>query len=183
MNILIVYGTTEGQTQKIAEFAANRIRELHHDVQLLNCEDRDIAIDTDKVDAVLAAASVHHWQHQTSMVDFMIEHRHWIADKPNAFISVSLSEVFEDDRAEAHLYIDQFADETGWRPKLTLSLAGALRYKEYDFLRLWALRFMASMKGAPTDVQHDHEYTDWDQLKTFVEDFVTIAAEQAPATA
>ena len=105
-----------------------------------------------------------------------------LADKLTAFISVSLSAAFEEDEAEAQLYIDQFIDETGWKPDRTLSLAGALRYKEYDFFRRWDMRFMASAKGAPTDISKDHEYTDWDQLYAFLDEFVGAVTQDAQAT-
>ena len=34
MNVLIVYGTTEGQTRKIAEWTATHVRERGHQVEL-----------------------------------------------------------------------------------------------------------------------------------------------------
>ena len=171
MRTLITYGTTEGQTRKIAERAAEHLRGDDIDVQLVDVSELQTDFDIFPFDAVIVAASVHQFQHQTDMVDFIIRHKSWLEDKPSAFISVSLSAAFEDDKPEAQLYIDQFIDETGWRPTMSLSLAGALRYREYDFMRKWVMRFMAGAKGAPTDVTHDHEYTDWDQLYAFIDEF------------
>jgi menaquinone-dependent protoporphyrinogen oxidase len=36
MNILVAYATSEGQTQKIAEATARRVRELGHEAKLFN---------------------------------------------------------------------------------------------------------------------------------------------------
>ena len=175
MRMLIAYGTTEGQTRKIAERAAEHLRDRKIDVQLVDVQELHSDFDIYPFGAAIIAASVHHWQHQTDMVDFIIKHRKWLADMPTAFISVSLSEAFEEDRDEARLYIDQFIDETGWTPRHRLSLAGALRYREYDYMRRWVMRLMASAKGAPTDTSADHEYTDWDQLFEFLDEFAAAA--------
>ncbi len=186
MRILIVYGTTEGQTRKISGRAAEHLRASGLDVQLVDVSELQTDFDIFPFDAVIVAASVHQWQHQTDMVDFVIRHKSWLDGKPSAFISVSLSAAFEEDKPEAQLYVDQFIDETGWQPTATLSLAGALRYREYDFMRKWLMRFMASAKSAPTDTSRDHEYTDWDELTGFLDRFVkmvqeadTTSAEQA----
>ena len=37
MRVLIAYGSTEGQTRKIAEKSAEHLRQLQHDVQLVDC--------------------------------------------------------------------------------------------------------------------------------------------------
>ncbi|MGI9493166.1 MAG: flavodoxin domain-containing protein [Geminicoccaceae bacterium] len=171
MKILIAYGSTEGQTRKIALRAGEHLRARHHDVEVIDFADLPEEFDILAFDAAIIAASVHQWQHQTEMVDFVIEHKDWLDQRLTAFISVSLSAAFEEDKAEAELYIDQFIDETGWRPQHALSLAGALRYKEYDFMRRWVMRFMASAKGASTDTTKDHEYTDWEKLNGFLDQF------------
>ena len=175
MRILIVYGTTEGQTEKIAQDAKTHLAAGGNNVQTVDANDIHTDFDILPFDAAIIAASVHQWQHQTNVVDFVIKHREWLEGKPTAFISVSLSEAFEDDRDEARAYIDQFVDETGWTPGKTLSLAGALRYKEYDFMRRWVMRWMAGAKGAPTDTSKDHEYTDWNRLHEFLDEFVADA--------
>lgn len=181
MRVLIAYGSTEGQTRKIAEKSAEHLRQHNHGVQLVNCCDLQTDFDIFPFDAAIIAGSVHQFQHQTELVDFIIKHKNWLSGKLTAFISVSLSEAFDDNREEAQLYIDQFIDETGWTPQLTLSLAGSLRYKEYDFMRRWVMKFMAGAKGAPTDTSKDHEYTDWDKLYAFLDEFAQSEAEAVKA--
>jgi menaquinone-dependent protoporphyrinogen oxidase len=55
--------------------------------------------------------------------------------KPSAFISVSLSAVLERARTEAQKYVERFISVTGWRPRKTLLLGGALRFTEYDYFQ------------------------------------------------
>jgi hypothetical protein len=49
--------------------------------------------------------------------------------------------------------------ETGWSPKLIHHVAGAFRYTSYDFLKRWAMKYIAYRKGAPTDTSRDYELT------------------------
>jgi len=174
MRILIAYGSTEGQTRKIAQGIAEHLHNRQADVEVVDCSDLNTDFDIAPFDAAIIAASVHQLQHQADVVDFVVKHRSWLEDKPTAFVSVSLSAAFDEDKAEAQLYIDQFIDETGWQPQLTASVAGALRYKEYDFMRLWTMRYMAGAKGAPTDTSKDHEFTDWVQLYGFADQFADV---------
>ena len=183
MRILLVYGTTEGQTEKIAKDATRHLTASGNEVQTVNADDLHTDFDILPFDAAIIAASVHQWQHQTDIIDFVMKHREWLTGKPTAFISVSLSEAFEQDRDEARLYIDQFIDETGWTPGRTLSLAGALRYKEYDFMRRWVMRWISGVKGAPTDTTQDYEYTDWDKLHAFLDEFAADARSDVGKTA
>jgi menaquinone-dependent protoporphyrinogen oxidase len=86
MDILIVYGTTEGQTQKIAEWTAIHVRERGHHVEL-----RDIAasmadLNLETFHAFIIAASVHQQYHQETATNFVIAHHKLLNAKPSAFI-------------------------------------------------------------------------------------------------
>ena len=98
MNVLIVYGTTEGQTRKIAEWTATRIRDSGHKVQLRDCAAVASDSDFETFQAFLVAASVHQRHHQETITDFVIAHRELLNVRPSAFISVSLSAVLEGGR-------------------------------------------------------------------------------------
>jgi menaquinone-dependent protoporphyrinogen oxidase len=178
MKILIAYSSVEGQTRRIAEKCAEHLRGQKHNVQVVDSGHLQTDFDIFPFDAAILAASVHHQQHHNEILDFVIDHKDWLEGKPTALLSVSLSAAFEEDREEANLYIDQFAYETDWRPDCALAVAGAIRYKKYDFFRRWAMRFMANAKGAPTDATRDHEFTDWDALYAFVDKFVVTCSQK-----
>src|SRR5690349_10066273 len=78
-------------------------------------------------------------------------HLKLLENKPSAFITVSLSAVLEE--TEAQKYLDRFVAMTGWRPRLTLLLGGALRFTEYgcmmNFLR-WQIAFFVGANEATT---------------------------------
>ncbi len=62
MNVLIVYGTPEGQTRKIAERAGRHIRSRGHVVELYDSASL-APLDIDGFHAVVVAASVHQERH------------------------------------------------------------------------------------------------------------------------
>ena len=148
MNVLIVYGTTEGQTRKIAEWTATRIRERGHQAELLDSAGRQSDLDLETYDAFIIAASVHQECHQEAVTNFVIAHREVLDAKPSALVSVSLSAVLEGARTEAQKYVDSFLSASGWRPRWTLLLGGALRFTEYDYFQEQIVKFIVMKRSA-----------------------------------
>ena len=68
MKILVAYGTTEGQTRKIAEFVARHLREAGNDVQLHDSARLALGLKVGDADVVVVAASVHLKVHQESIL-------------------------------------------------------------------------------------------------------------------
>lgn len=175
MKVLLAFGTTEGQTQKISKHLAEKIQEAGHEVDLYDCSRRLRGHEFGSFDAIIVAASVHQKDHQESVVAFASAHREELAAKPSAFISVSLSAAFEDGKKEAQDYVDHFAEATGWQPALTHLTAGALKYSEYDFFKEQIIRYVV-MAGRPIpSTQKDWEFTDWAALDTFLAKFLESA--------
>ncbi len=71
MNVLMVYGTTEGHTRKIAERVGARLQEQRHTVEIRNAETLKPSFDPGTFDAVVVAASVHQDRHQEPVSDFV----------------------------------------------------------------------------------------------------------------
>jgi menaquinone-dependent protoporphyrinogen oxidase len=176
MNILIVYGTTEGQTRKIAEWTATHIREHAHQAELRDSAALAPVLDLETYDAFIIAASVHQEYHQEAITNFVIAHREVLDAKPSAFISVSLSAVLEGGEPEAQKYVDSFVSVTGWRPRMTLLLGGALRFTEYDYFQEQIVKFIVMKRGGGSSTVRDREFTDWNVLAGFVDGFLNTAA-------
>jgi menaquinone-dependent protoporphyrinogen oxidase len=105
---------------------------------------------------------------------------------PSAFFSVSLTaaEGTDEARATTARLIDEFADATGWQPRLARSFAGALQYREYRLFTRFTMKLMMGRGGHPTDTSRDYDYTDWDAVAAFgAEVAALVAAPAAPATA
>jgi menaquinone-dependent protoporphyrinogen oxidase len=174
MKILVVYGTTEGQTRKIARFVADRLREKGEEVSLIDSTEIAESLDVGSFDAVIAAGSLHNGRHQTSLFQFVRDHRSVLQSIPGAFVSVSLSMASDDreDHLDAAECASSFLDVAGWKPTVTHLVAGALRYTQYDFFKGWILKTIAGAKGASTDISKDHEFTDWADLEAFTDAFL-----------
>ena len=104
----------------------------------------------------------------------MVAHREALGTKPSAFISVSLSAVLEGARTEAQKYVDSFMSVSGWRPRRTLLLGGALRFTEYDYFQEQIVKFIV-MKRSAASTGKDREFTDWHVLAGFLNGFLEAA--------
>jgi menaquinone-dependent protoporphyrinogen oxidase len=175
VNVLIAYGTTEGQTRKIAEWAAKYIRERDHLVELTDSSNSISGLSLDEFQAFIVAASVHQEQHQGTIKNFAAAHRELLNSQPSALISVSLSAVLEETRPDAQKYVDHFISLTGWQPHMTLLLGGALRFTEYDYFQEQIVKFIVMKRAVPASGEHDREFTDWGALGCFLEEFLDIA--------
>jgi menaquinone-dependent protoporphyrinogen oxidase len=174
MNILVIYGTTEGQTRKIAGFVTDHLRGKGVTVALIDSTEVPKGFSIDGFDAVIAAGSVHNGRHQASLFQFVRKHLTALQDRPTALLSVSLSMASDDkeDRLDAVTCAERFIEATEWKPTVTHLVAGALRYTQYDFFKGWMLKVIAGAKGASTDTSKDHEFTDWNDLKAFADAFL-----------
>lgn len=175
MNVLIPYGTTEGQTRKIAEWAAGYTRDHGHSVELYDSGDVVSHLEVNTFQAFIVAASVHQEQHQKAIKNFATAHRELLNTSPSAFISVSLSAALEETRSEAQSYVDRFISITGWQPHMTLLLGGALRFAEYDYFQEQVVKFIVMKRGLASETSVDREFTDWDELDGFVDKFLKMA--------
>jgi menaquinone-dependent protoporphyrinogen oxidase len=175
MKVLIVYATGEGQTRKIAAAVASHLQELGHEVTCRDSSENLGNLDINAFGAIFLAASVHEQKHQETIADFVIARRTLLEQVPSAFLSVSLSAAMKGGIAEARSYIADFIAETGWQPADTLPVAGALRYSEYDYFRQQVVRDVIFKNDFRIDAERDYEFTDWEGVKSFAENFVAKA--------
>ena len=175
--ILIAYGTTEGQTAQIANHLAEVIRGRGLEEEALDLEQsKDVSLDG--FDAVIIGGSVHMGKHQSDVVDFVRRNRVDLERLPSAFFSVSLAA--SGDLANAEAYVENFTQQTGWRPTKVGLFSGALLYR--NFLKRYMMkRIVRDKPGMPTDTSRDYVYTDWDQVKRFAEDFAERLVPESTA--
>jgi menaquinone-dependent protoporphyrinogen oxidase len=170
MKILILYGTTEGQTAKICEFVAARLRAAGDEVTLV-----DVAspppVDTAGFQAAIIAASVHVGMYQKPVMEFARANAGWLTRTPSAFLSVSLSAAGSDAEELKSLatIAEGFKAHTGWTNADIHHVAGAFRFTEYDFFKRWLMRIIAWEKGVKVTAGQDFELTDWKALGATVD--------------
>jgi menaquinone-dependent protoporphyrinogen oxidase len=88
--IMIGYGTTEGQTARIAKRIAEVIRGQGVEVQALDLK-RSSDVVLDDYDAVIVGGSIHMGKHEDHVANFVRRNRATLERLPSAFFSVSLA--------------------------------------------------------------------------------------------
>ncbi len=175
--VLVIYGTTEGHTRKIAGFIAEHLRAQGAVVDLVDSATPAAAAVQPTYGAAVIAGSLHEHLHQRSLAHFVKENVAWLNAVPTAVVSVGLSAALPDaeSQAQARNNLQYFLDETGLKPALAKTVAGALLYTKYDWFKRTMMRMIARQMGKDVDDTRDREYTDWDDLRRFVDEFVAQA--------
>lgn len=181
MRVLIVFGTTEGQTKKLARFVAARLSAQHHQVVCENAARPHRARRPETFDRVLVMGSLHAGEYQSGLVRYVKAHAAELARTPSAFISVSLSAAGHERRDWQGLEacLRRFEEKTGWTPATVHQAAGAFRFRRYSFLTRFIMARIARQRGLTVDTRRDYELTDYDGLASFVAAFVNSEARPA----
>jgi menaquinone-dependent protoporphyrinogen oxidase len=179
--ILVLYGTTEGQTRKIAEFLAAAMRARSVDVDLVDAAAH--SPDADAYTAVVVAASVHAGGYQPVVRRWVQANTETLRSRPTAFVSVCLGVLQHDPEVDHELktILGLFLAATGWRPGVTRIVAGALPYTKYNWFKRWLMKRIVRKAGGDIDTSRDFEYTDWHDLRRFAGEFVAMVEGQGGA--
>ena len=165
MKLMIVYGSTEGQTRKICEFLKDESEKAGHTPAIFDA--MVTPPDPAEFDAVLVAASLHGGGYQVTVKDYVQDYHKTLNQMNSGFLSVSLTAATDESESwkELEQHTEDFLLETGWKPKFIEQIAGALRYTQYDFFKRFIMRMITKRAGGDTDTTRDHEYTDWKQVR------------------
>ena len=173
--VLILYGTSEGQTVSISEYIAEVVRDHGHEAETLDIKILPGGFALDGYEPVIVGASIHMGQHEEYVRDFVNRNREALERIPSAFYSVSLTarEHTEEPRAQTKEYVEKFARETGWHSDMAGIFGGALRYTQYGFVKRHLMKKISKDRGsADTDTSRDYEYTNWNDVRHFAEEFL-----------
>lgn len=165
--VIVLYGTTEGHSAKVAAALADTLRGEGLDVDVINAA--QASPDAEAYDAAAVVASVHAGDYRTEVIDWTRHHARALNRMPTAFVSVSLG-VLQDDpkvQQESREIRERFLEKTGWKPTAMQPVAGALMYSRYNFVKRQLMKRIAAQAGGDTDASRDYEYTDWKDLARF----------------
>lgn len=178
--LLVVYGTTDGQTAKIAQFLGDELRMLGAHVDV--AEAGAAWPNPLDFDGVLVAASIHGGRYQRNVIRWTRVHARGLHQRPTAFLSVCLAVLQGDTETQKDLaaIVDRFVRETGWVPAERKHVAGALKYTRYGWVKRMLMRWIARRAGGAVDTSRDHEYTDWADLRNFAAAFLARCTTAVP---
>jgi len=173
MNILVLYGTLEGQTAKIAERIAVIIRNRGQQVDIWSADKLPDIFSVDNYDAAIIGGPIHMGRYPESVKNFVTSHAGWLNSVPSAFFTVcmAVNSQHEKSRTEAVRYGDKLIAQSGWHPVLIETFAGAVKYTQYNLITRFIMKWISRREGGSTDTSRDHEYTDWGSVDRFAENF------------
>jgi len=179
-HILIVYGTTDGHTRKIAQVIAENLRGQYCSVDTLDAAGIRRRLSPETYDGVIVLASVHIGSYQRGVAAWVRAHAPMLNLMPTAFVSVCLGilEKGTKPREELLRIMQRFLEKCGWRPTMTKMVAGALPYTRYGWLKRQMMKRIVARAGGDTDTTRDYEYTDWNDLRRFCDDFAELTAQR-----
>ncbi|WP_409160828.1 menaquinone-dependent protoporphyrinogen IX dehydrogenase [Pectobacterium sp. B2J-2] len=176
MKALIVFSSRDGQTRAIASYIANTLKgTLECDVvNVLNAND----IDLGQYDRVVIGASIRYGRFQPAVNQFIRKHLASLQQRPSAFFSVNLTARKPEKRTvQTNAYTRKFLLNSPWQPDLCCVFAGALRYPRYRWFDRVMIQLIMRITGGETDSTKEIEYTDWQQVARFAQDFAQLAAK------
>jgi menaquinone-dependent protoporphyrinogen oxidase len=163
--ILVVYGTTYGQTEKIVRHIDQELTRRGHEVSVYQGDQLPAELNVGSHDSFLVAASVIGGKHQRCIREFVRRHSDQLNAVPSGFLSVSGSAANSPDKARASA--ESFLRQTTWRPRFVQCVAGSMAYTKYRWWLRWIMKHISRSNGGPTDTSQDHELTDWGAVDRF----------------
>lgn len=172
--ILVLYGTTDGHTRKIAQALAITLGAEGASVDLRDAKAVDARVRPEGYDAAFILASVHVTNYQRSVKRWVKAHVGELNRIPSAFLSVCLGVLEQNEKSQREVreIPSRFLQQYGWHPTAVKIVAGALPYTRYGWLKKRVLRRIAAKAGGGTDTTRDYEYTDWEALERFAREFL-----------
>jgi menaquinone-dependent protoporphyrinogen oxidase len=179
--VLVLFGTTEGQTAKVAQALALAMRAQGAEVDVADAATQNPP--PAPYDGVVVAASVHAGGYQRPIRHWVRSHAAALHHRETAFVSVCLGVLEHDPKTDRELQTirERFLSEACWRPTVVKVVAGALPYSKYNWLKRWMMRRIVRKAGGDTDTSRDYEYTDWDDVRRFGTAFVHRLPQAAAA--
>lgn len=173
MKALILYSSRDGQTRAIASYIASKLQDT------LSCDVIDLlqadAIELGQYQRVLIGASVRYGHFHPVLEKFVKRHAEQLNQMPSAFFAVNLTARKPEKRApQTNAYTRKFLLSSPWQPKQCAVFAGALRYPRYRWFDRFMIRLIMKITGGETDTSKEIEYTDWQQVERFTQEFRCI---------
>lgn len=180
--VLIAYSTSEGQTAHVAAFIAERLAEAGLSPTIADL--RHARPNPADFEATVVGGSVHAGKLQGEVADFVKTNVEHLNSRPCWFFATSLSEAIEHapfGHEAAQKQIDDFLGETGWRPRGSASIAGAIKYRDYSWPKRLLMKNIVAKSGGQTDTNRNWEYTNWDGVRAFAEAIAAALTRVATA--
>ena len=168
--ILVVYSGVYGHTHKVCEAMRPELEAHGATVTLAALPEQ--TPDPSDFDGVLIGAAIRNGKHNPAVLEFIERHQSLLAEKVSAFFSINLvARKPHKNTAETNPYTRAFLQSSPWQPQQVGVFGGRLDYRRYRTFDRWVIRFIMWMNKGPTDLETQVEFTDWDAVARFAENF------------
>lgn len=169
-DFLLLYGSREGQTRRIAEAIAEVLQEAGRSVELCSLDQPGIPDALARSARVVIGASIHYGHLPKALYALIAAESVALAARPNAFFCVNLTARKPGkDTPQGSAYMRTFLKRSTWQPQRLAVFAGALRYPQYTWYDRMMIRFIMWLTGGPTDPGQEVEFTDWQKIRQFAQ--------------
>ncbi|MCL1068055.1 menaquinone-dependent protoporphyrinogen IX dehydrogenase [Shewanella olleyana] len=170
-NNLIIYSTVDGQTLAICEKIKQQLETTDEQVTIASIEQAGTLI-LESFDKILIGASIRYGKHRPALFEFINQHAATLDKANSAFFTVNVvARKPEKNTPETNPYMQKFLTLTSWKPKLLGVFAGKIDYPKYRTIDRVMIRFIMWMTKGPTDTSGTYEFTDWNKVDEFANEF------------
>lgn len=171
--ISILYATVDGQTLKICDHLIRVFNSHQNITHIFPIE--EVTEDILKCDKLIIASSIRYGKHNEKIIKFIEENHEILNSKKSAFISVNLvARKPEKNNEFTNPYVSKFLGGILWKPSLVGVFAGMLDYSKYSSFDKLMIRLIMVITKGPIFPKSAIEYTDWNRVETFAEDFMKL---------
>jgi menaquinone-dependent protoporphyrinogen oxidase len=168
--ILIVHASSHGQTRRIAEVIAERLRARGIEVELGDAfAARRGLPPPEDYDGVVLGSRIHMGRHASELIEYMVAHRFELSSMPTAFFSVSMAASTPQAGPDPQGYNASLFKLASWQPGRAVAFAGGLPYREYGRILRFVMKMLSARAGHPTDTSRNHDLTDWTAVRRFAD--------------
>lgn len=170
--ILILYASRYGQTDKISRYAAERLRDQGHSVDLWNVFNKE-SYRIEEYDGVLIGGGVYARGYPRKLRKKVYVFHEILKSKKTAFFSVCLG-ILESDpwvQSQEKSIVQKFFHMVQWWPEQWTIFSGAITYNKYNWFTKLFMKRIADKAGYDTEINRDYEYTNWRDVQSFVDTY------------
>lgn len=177
--VLVLYSGVYGHTHKVCETMRPAIEASGASVMLAALPGE--VPDPTGFDAILIGAAIRNGKHNPAVLDFIERHAGLLDEVVSAFFSINLvARKPHKNTPETNPYVQAFLKSSPWQPQQVGVFGGQLDYQRYRPFDRWVIRLIMWMNKGPTARDTQVDFTDWDAVRRFAEDFTARLRNAKP---
>ena len=167
---IIIYATVDWHAKKVAEFCKKNFKK-NFEIFFVD----DFLWDLENYEKILIISSIRYGKFHKNIRNFIKENYKILNNKKSWFISINLvARKAEKNTVETNIYTKKFFKKNPFKPKKIWVFGWVLDYSKYWFFDRIMIKFIMKLTKWPTSTKEAIDYTNWEKLKIFCEDFDKI---------